>query len=567
MAEEKIIRSFNIDTTNIEQKGGHRSFMVRGDAGAVFSLFITNEDSPKKYYNFDTQIFETGSRGLNSAVLNGGVYRGYIRFPKVTDDDHYDIFLVAEFAYNTKHAPYKEVRYVDGTIDLNSSTGSSSAVLMKKLYQYTDLTLTLTAISPNSLTGFTSSVPTTDTITLSRGKENGKRKFTIVATAATTKAFSILRQPVENDFVAYVERTIGSAPIPIFKEDVSASRYHKWPIDNIVGLANGMFVVAGNIGAGTKIADFRSTVEETITQEQSFVEKSESTKSTMTGYGALTSSESTTSKTINLPPITTKQDSVLVSEQGVQSTGEVTIVDGIVTTQPGNIIFNQQQVAALADDSVKIYGYGPRAISSLTNYDVKISNLKVELTAPTTLTTEATSAHLQIAVADREGVINNVSRVSGIGIDDSVARSTDTVNGAIASGTRVVMDNNVVDKMKVGDRVTGTGIPSSLTVIVTGLNPDGDNVKEFSVSKVITIADGITLTFTPHTLPVITSGGGADGAGDWTLSTPQSFENGVTLTVLNTSRVATITGEIEVLKSGIADVSLRFDLEKILTAV
>ena len=251
----------------------------------------------------------------------------------------------------------------------------------------------------------------------------------------------------------------------------------------------------------------------------------------------------------------------------MQSTGEVTIVDGIVTTQPGNIIFNQQQVAALADDSVKIYGYGPRAISSLTNYDVKISNLKVELTAPTTLTTEATSAHLQIAVADREGVINNVSRVSGIGIDDSVARSTDTVNGAIASGTRVVMDNNVVDKMKVGDRVTGTGIPSSLTVIVTGLNPDGDNVKEFSVSKVITIADGITLTFTPHTLPVITSGGGADGAGDWTLSTPQSFENGVTLTVLNTSRVATITGEIEVLKSGIADVSLRFDLEKILTAV
>ena len=568
MAEEKIITSFQLDTTNIKQKGENRSFVVRGSAGAVFSLFITKEDSPKKYYNFDTQLFETGSRGLDNITLNSGVYRGHIRFPKITDDDHYDVYLVANLAYNTKHTSYQEVRYEDGTIDLNSSTGSDSAVLMKKIYQYTDLTLTLDALSPNALTAFGSVAITSDTITVPRGKFVGKKKFTIIATAAAARAFSIIRQPTENDFVTYVERTIGSAAIQITGEDVSASRYYKWPIDNIVGLANGMFIKGNNIYAGTKIADYQTTVEETITKEQVFTEKSESKGGAIAGYGTLSDSKTTTTTTTTkLPPIVTKQDSILVSELGVQSTGQVTITNGIATAQPGNIVFDRQQVAGLADDTIKIYGYGPRDIRNLTNYDIKLSNLKVELTPPTTTTTEATSAHVEIAVADREGVINNVSRVSGIGIDDSVARSTDTVDGAIAHNTRVVMDNNVADKMKVGDRVTGTGIPDSLTVIVTELNPDNDNAKEFSVSQTITVADGVTLTFTPHALPIITSGGGADGAGDWTLCTAQSFENGITLTVLNTSRVATITGEIEVVKGGIADVSLRFDLEKILTAV
>ena len=109
------------------------------------------------------------------------------------------------------------------------------------------------------------------------------------------------------------------------------------------------------------------------------------------------------------------------------------------------------------------------------------------MTAPTTTTTEATSAHATIAVADREGVINNVSRVGGIGIDPSVQN------------------------------------------------------------------------------PLITSGGGADGAGDWVMDAVQTLENGITLTVENTSRVATITGNIEIIKAGTADQTLRFDLEKLLS--
>ena len=65
--------------------------------------------------------------------------------------------------------------------------------------------------------------------------------------------------------------------------------------------------------------------------------------------------------------------------------------------------------------------------------------------------------------------------------------------------------------------------------------------------------------------PLITSGGGADGPGDWVMDAVQTLESGITLTVENTSRVATITGNIEVVKVGTANQTIRFDLEKILS--
>ena len=65
--------------------------------------------------------------------------------------------------------------------------------------------------------------------------------------------------------------------------------------------------------------------------------------------------------------------------------------------------------------------------------------------------------------------------------------------------------------------------------------------------------------------PLITAGGGADGAGNWTADGAQTLESGITLTVENTGRVATITGNIEIIKAGNSDQTLRFDVEKLLS--
>ena len=51
------------------------------------------------------------------------------------------------------------------------------------------------------------------------------------------------------------------------------------------------------------------------------------------------------------------------------------------------------------------------------------------------------------------------------------------------------------------------------------------------------------------------------------LSAAQELESGITLSFGVTSRVATITGNIEIAAAGLADETIRFDLEKFLTAV
>ena len=175
----------------------------------------------------------------------------------------------------------------------------------------------------------------------------------------------------------------------------------------------------------------------------------------------------------------------------IESTAPPTLTNGVVTSQAGNIVFSKKQADALKDDTVKIYGYGPLSIKSLSGYDVKFSNLKVELTPVTTTTTSSTigSASTSVAIAERAGIRDDVSTVTGIGIDTSSA------------------------------------------------------------------------------IPFVDSGAGTvSGAGTIVLSAAQELESGITLTFGGASRIATITGDIEVLEAGAENLSLRFDLEKILTA-
>jgi hypothetical protein len=226
-----------------------------------------------------------------------------------------------------------------------------------------------------------------------------------------------------------------------------------WPIDNYANiLKEGMILVPNtNITADTSIGIY----EDTITLFEGTEKQEKIIKNQVTALGTLAQ--------------------------------KPTIVNGLVTVQAGQIVFDKQQVLALGGDTLKIGGYGEQNVLDVYGYEIILSDLAIALTAPTTTTTEATSAHATIAVADREGIINTVSTVSGIGIDPSVAD------------------------------------------------------------------------------PTLTTGGGLDGAGDWIMSAVQTLESGITLTVGNTGRIATITGNIEILKAGTSDQTLRFDIEKLLS--
>ena len=83
-------------------------------------------------------------------------------------------------------------------------------------------------------------------------------------------------------------------------------------------------------------------------------------------------------------------------------------------------------------------------------------------------------------------------------IDFRHGEYTDTVNGAVSGSNRVIIDGDATDTslIRVGDRISGTGIAESVHALVTKINPDGDNVHEFEISVADSIGDDVAITFT-----------------------------------------------------------------------
>jgi len=77
-------------------------------------------------------------------------------------------------------------------------------------------------------------------------------------------------------------------------------------------------------------------------------------------------------------------------------------------------------------------------------------------------------------------------------------QSTGTTNGAVSSN-RMIIDEDATDPniVEVGDLISCTGISAALGVLVTKINPDGDNIHEIEMSAADVVSDGVTVTFFP----------------------------------------------------------------------
>jgi len=522
MAYTKLIKQINIKTDFLQASGETRAFEIIGSKNAVVSVEVLNGNG--QYYNFSSKTFSATKSKLDKAVLTNGMYRESITFPKVTSPDTYTIQFYAHPDFNTK------------IYDLINSNGSFSLMHEVEINQFRDLTLTISALSINSLTGFGSSLITSDNVSISRGKSIGKRPFKVVVTAAATRNLSIKRQPKPSDFTAFVTRTVGSASIPIRNEDVSSSTFYKWPIDNVAGLRKGMIPdpAGTNITAGTIIDNYievfdspeiggvrsyktRSTTRTSVEdatynrlrpnreqiQEILKISKETTTAALDSRYDLPTriTREQTIEDRITEDLIPGNEEEGLIDntaitkvevfESAIQTTGEATVSHNITTAQPGVVIFNKQQADALKDDSLKFYAHGFDLIKSLTSYDINVSDLKVELTPVTTTVDGAVNNNVNVTVDERAGIRDgNFSTVTGIGIDTSSA------------------------------------------------------------------------------IPTVDSGAGAvSGSGQITLSAAQTLEDGITLTFGKASRIATITGIIDIKSAGNSDTTIFLDVERFLTAV
>lgn len=379
-----------------------------------------------------------------------------------TGSDQYDIFIFAEDG--TRHANYSEVRFADNSIDINSSTGSDSLLLRKVIYQTLDVRLTLSTMSPNTVTVFGGQNPTTQVITTQIGKNTGKIPFSIPVSAGATHSFKIHKTPTISDVVVFVTRNIGSAPIAIENEDVSGSTYYRWPIDNIDGLTAGMTPLGTNVTSGTVISSYEDVVTTMVGTEK---EK----KIIKVAVKAL--------DTLGAKPTITRD----------------TATKALTTVQTGNIVFNKQQAAVLASDEIKIYAHGPSAIKNLAGWEIELSDMVATVTKPTALVTAATVNSTTVAIDNGDGIMDDISTVSSFNIDSSVASPTVT-NIASYSGATATLTLSAAQSLEVGETLTFDGAGRTITVSgnieikkAGGVRSDWNGVLYFDMEKFITATD------------------------------------------------------------------------------
>ena len=544
-ADPKIITNFEIDYNDIKAAGETRRFAVLGTNGAVFSLEVKNEDG--HYYNFQTNLFQSGLTRLNNISISDGKYYGNIKFPKVTDADQYDFYLFAESISDTIHSKYNEFRFEDNSIDINSSSGSNSNLVQKVIYQTLNVDITINGISPE---GLITGSPTSATVTTSRGKSIGKIPFSFTWTATSTRTLSVDRQPVGRDMMAFITASVGSTPVNIPGENIyptvtAADKVVNGAVtsgtnvtmdDDYTGLwavgdritgnaaldartqATAVTVTAVNVGSNAKVFTMSEAIAIADDETLSFSNRRNHRWNMRTADYDLrrikngmrqvkgdffevqpTVKDYLTQTTVNEGEVGEyKIDDVRVP--GLETKGMKPVFTRDSTTKVKTSIIgdSSNQVEVTFSDqalltfggglNAKIFGYGTSEVERLTGYDVVFSDLRAKLTEVSTTTTAAVNASTSVPITNRAGIMDGISTVTGVGIDSSVAA------------------------------------------------------------------------------PKVSSGAGSvTGAGTIVLSAAQTLENGATLTFPGASTVVTVSGNIKVNKVGNENVTLRFDLERFVT--
>lgn len=593
----RLIKNFYLDFTDIAADGESRDFSIFGTDGAEFILEIKS-NTTGNYYNFVKEIFQDGISNLQGTIGSTG-YSGKIVFPstvttdttngtvssgtsvtmdtavatkmKVGDrvtggglssstvytvssldsefvftisasvsiadgatltfsgDDQYDISLYAVPSsipeLSTSHVDYNEVRFGDDSLDINSSTGSNSLMLRKVIYQYAPIILKIKGYDSSGALGGISS--TTFVIDVNRGESKQKVPFNITLTTAATSALRILKQPTEKDILAFVEPTAGTTPVNLPGENIypevsntdttNATMSSTSLVTMTTNVVDKMKVGDRVTGTGIDSTDTVTVLNITDGTAKQF--RASQNVSISSGVTLSFSNQKNFAWPINnfahllqpgmvfagLPGVIVRNylDLVTVQEgtasekiivknrkKAIEPLKKPTIEKGLITTQEGVVLLSEQQpLHSQASAGFKIGGYGEAEISRIYGWDVKFTDLKITLVEPITTTTESVKRSATINVADREGIINNVSTISGRGI-------------GIARGKGVGM--------------------------------------------------------------LITSGGGADGAGALTIRKAAiGVEKGATLTIDKTSTTAIMTGNIEIIKAGTDTQTLRPDIAKL----
>ena len=619
----KVINSFDLDLSSLPATRTTRNFTITGSSEASFTLEIKNEDN--YYYNFVTKLFQATQTRLEGAISTGA-YTGSIVFPAVTDDDQYDIYFFA--TPGTKHIEHAEIRFADNSVDINSSTGSNSLLIQKVIYQYaTDLTLDLAFISPTSAIDVGSFEKASFT-----GPRNSRinSSFSITCTVdSLANAYQIIKQPTIDDLLAYNSITFGALPEDSPGEDI-------FPAVTSTDTVNGDFsagtatkivmdtAVADKMTVGDKItiatADRTDTVDGNVTSGQKIVMDSNVVTKIAVGdrvSGLRNVSEEAIVTVTHLNPDgdNAKEFQIdLILGGGTEASDGSTLTFTPKCNRLGFRVAaldpdgdNVNEFSYVADDGASTFGIldgSTLSFSIRKNYQWPVDDIsRLSTGQKIIMDSSSTNVTSDSTISNYENSITRTDKYGGsqkVVLNTAPAINTKNNKPVVTRGEIVSQAGNIVfskqqilglngDSVNIGGygtekilKVSGyelnlTNLAIALTTITTTTTSAVYDSLVVPVASVNGVVDGTTTVSglginASLADPTVTSRSVTSGAGDLTLSTAQTLESGVTLTLAGAGQTVTITGDIEIVKSpadaipsGTVLRTIYFDIEKFLS--
>jgi len=426
----KIIKNILIDKTAMSSSLALRDFIVTGDAGAVFSMTIVNEDG--NFYNFSENLDKNGDletaiafsstpARLNPKTIGeSGVYNGLIEFPAITEDDVYSIVLYAETTQDTMLSP---------------ALSSNSIYILPKIYKYHDTTVTFSLSgSSDSYNTFPSNVALTGVSSSSFISKNPKSTSISWNSTLSAGNLVIARQPLPTDFQFTTTSTSTAA----------GSNVKFIEVKSTTGLSVGMAVSGVGIASGSIITGIKQ------------------------GY-------LNANKSSNFEDVYVKPKTIITNENGEQTIGDST----------GGTIFIDKFSSFSTGVTITFTGKGSDASEAFNNTVFEISNLLLEIDPVVTTTDAVVSNSKTIPIASTNGIkAADTILMTGIGVT-AASPHVDTVNDNVSV---VVSTNQTIEN---GQTMTFTGSSRSATVTldVKVLQFGVDNITlTLALDNILTVA-------------------------------------------------------------------------------
>ena len=560
---EKKITSFDFDTRDVLNEGETRSFSVRGDQGAVFSLEIY--DNTGKYYNFYTNTWSTTKTMLSKKSIGGG-YSGSIKFDALPDSSlkTYTINLHAETVYNikTSHNYYIEIRNVDNSVNVNKSTGSNSTVLTRTIYQDALKTLKLSCVAPSLYTAGTGTI---DGATSSN-------KPTIDQDATSTS-------PVFVQVGDKITTTGIASSIHALVTKINPDG------DNVNEIQMSVTDTTTDGAAITFTPPFNGmTPHDTDSDTGSFSSTISSGNDTVISFSVVITPLA--GRNFNVLKVPTTDDLCAIQLITFRSAalaieGEDTSDASVFHRWPVTNIANLKQGMQL-DPARKNTGTNTTTPASISNYITTLTQDVLKQGEYDNYINSATVDNVFVPAVDPFG--NNVTAVDRNGrttaqagnivfnVQQADALKSDAGVRIFANGQQGIED---LTGVKVELNVTAMAYSGSTNPVRAAASTTTSGAVSSSTTIGLTDVGGVSQGMTVSGVgisaaaanPTVVSKSTDDGAGNIVVSSAQTLESGQTLFFNSGADVITMRGTLKVSNMAINNVDIFFDVERFLTAI